>query len=112
VGAQGNQLVGRRDPPGQGWEVVGVAGAVGAFVDRRQPLAQGRAGGSILLIEPDFLLVSVAELPELRAFWNGWLAWAREQGVWFLAHCADPRWSTQTMAFTAVHARAPGGPES
>jgi hypothetical protein len=27
----------------------------------------------------------------------------------FLAHCADPRWWTQTIAFTAVHARAPGG---
>jgi hypothetical protein len=24
----------------------------------------------------------------------------------FLAHCADPRWWTQTIAFTAVHARA------
>ena len=27
----------------------------------------------------------------------------------FLAHCADPGWWTQTIAFTAVHARAPGG---
>jgi hypothetical protein len=25
----------------------------------------------------------------------------------FLARCADPRWWTQTIAFTAVHARAP-----
>jgi 2-polyprenyl-3-methyl-5-hydroxy-6-metoxy-1,4-benzoquinol methylase len=128
-------------------------------------------GGSILLIEPDFLPVSVAEPPEVRAFWDGWLAWSRAQGIdyhlgrtlaprlaavsleqvagtaetavynggspwavyWtqtvtelrdrlvdsgrlddqlidgFLAHCADPRWWTQTIAFTAVHARAPGG---
>jgi SAM-dependent methyltransferase len=127
-------------------------------------------GGSILLIEPDFLPVSVAEPPEVRAFWNGWLAWSREQGIdyyvgrklaprlvaagleqvagtaetavynggsawaayWtdtvvelrdklvqsteldnqlvdrFLVHCADPAWWTQTIAFTAVHARAPG----
>jgi SAM-dependent methyltransferase len=127
-------------------------------------------GGSILLIEPDFLPVSVAEPPELRAFWNGWLAWSREQGIdyhvgrtlaprlaalgldqvagtaetavyngrsqwavyWtetvtelrdrleesgkldaqlvdgFLAHCADPNWWTQTIAFTAVHGRAAG----
>jgi SAM-dependent methyltransferase len=125
-------------------------------------------GGAILLIEPDFLPVSVAEPPEVRAFWDGWLAWARDQGIdyhvgralaprlaalglddvagtaetavynggsawasyWtqtvaelrdrlvgsgrlddalvdaFLAHCADPRWWTQTIAFTAVHARA------
>jgi SAM-dependent methyltransferase len=127
-------------------------------------------GGSILLIEPDFVPVSVAEAPEVRAFWSGWLAWSREQGIdyhlgrtlaprlaavgleqvagtaetavynggspwaayWtqtvtelrdrlvdsgrlddqlidrFLAHCADPGWWTQTIAFTAVHARAPG----
>ena len=25
----------------------------------------------------------------------------------FLAHCADPAWWTQTIAFTAVSARAP-----
>ena len=129
-----------------------------------------RAGGSILLIEPDFLPVSVAEPTEVLAFWQGWLAWSRERGIdyhigrtlaprlaalgleqvtgtaetavyhgasgwadyWtrtvvelrsdlvssgkldgrmidaFLAHCADPAWWTQTIAFTAVHARAPG----
>jgi 2-polyprenyl-3-methyl-5-hydroxy-6-metoxy-1,4-benzoquinol methylase len=128
-------------------------------------------GGSILLIEPDFLPVSVAEPPEVRAFWDGWLAWSRDEGIdyhvgrtlaprlaaagleevagtaetavynggspwaayWtqtvvelrdrlvgsgrlddqlidrFLAQCAAPRWWTQTIAFTAVHARAPGG---
>ena len=27
----------------------------------------------------------------------------------FLAHCADPAWWTQTIAFTAVAAGAPGG---
>ncbi len=31
------------------------------------------AGGALLLIEPDFLPVSVAEPPEVRAFWDGWL---------------------------------------
>jgi SAM-dependent methyltransferase len=128
-------------------------------------------GGSILLIEPDFLPVSVAEPPEVRAFWDGWLAWSRDAGIdyhvgrtlaprlaalgldqvagtaetavynggspwaayWtqtvvelrdrlvssrrlddqlidgFLAHCAEPRWWTQTIAFTAAQARAPGG---
>src|SRR5580700_9346737 len=28
----------------------------------------------------------------------------------FLAQCADPAWWTQTIAFTAVDGRAPGGP--
>ena len=137
----------------------------------RNLVASLAAGGSILLIEPDFLPVSVAEPPEVRAFWNGWLTWSRDQGIdyhvgralaprlaaasleqvagtaetavynggsswatyWtqtvtelrdrlvgsgklddqlidrFLDHCADPGWWTQTIAFTAVHARAPGG---
>jgi 2-polyprenyl-3-methyl-5-hydroxy-6-metoxy-1,4-benzoquinol methylase len=30
----------------------------------------------------------------------------------FLAHCADPNWWTETIAFTAVHARAPGAVET
>jgi SAM-dependent methyltransferase len=128
-------------------------------------------GGAMLLIEPDFLPVSVAEPGDVRAFWDGWLAWSRDQGIdyhvgrtlaprlagagleeiagtaetavynggspwadyWartvtelrgglvasghldgrlvdrFLAQCADPGWWTQTIAFTAVHARAPRG---
>ena len=134
-------------------------------------VASVRPGGAILLIEPDFLPVSVAQPPEVRAFWEGWLAWSRRQGIdyvigrrlpaamaalglesvgataetelynggslwavyWretvielrgrllasgelddgsvdtFLGHCADPAWWTQTIAFTAVHARTPDG---
>jgi SAM-dependent methyltransferase len=128
-----------------------------------------RPGGAILLIEPDFLPVSAAEPPEIRAFWEGWLAWSRQQGIdyfigrrlpatlaelgldeiaataetalysggsewaryWrltiielrdrlvgegkldselvdaFLARSRDRAWWTQTIAFTAVHARTP-----
>jgi SAM-dependent methyltransferase len=145
-----------------------VADAQAAVVNL---VASARPGGTILLIEPDFLPVSVAEPPEVRAFWQGWLAWSREQGIdyfigrrlpamlsglglqdveataetalynggslwalyWrqtvielrprlaasgnlddrsidtFLAHCADPAWWTQTIAFTAVSGRAPRG---
>jgi hypothetical protein len=133
-------------------------------------VASVRPGGAILLIEPDFLPVSVAEPIEMRTFWNGWLAWSRNRGIdyhigrtlaprlaayglkeikgtaetaiynggsrwadyWretitelrgdlvksgklndalvdaFLAQCTDPNWWTQTIAFTAVHARTPG----
>jgi SAM-dependent methyltransferase len=132
-------------------------------------VASARPGGAILLIEPDFLPASIAEPAEVRAFWRGWLAWSKEQGIdyfigrklppalsglglddveataetalyqggspwaryWmetvaelrprltasgqlagrsidaFLAHCADPGWWTQTVAFTAVAGRAP-----
>jgi SAM-dependent methyltransferase len=130
-----------------------------------------RPGGAILLIEPDFLPVTIAEPREVREFWEGWLAWSRQEGIdyligrrlpaalaalgmesieataetalynggslwaeyWtrtvvelrdrlvacgelddrsidaFLGHCADPAWWTQTIAFTAVRARARGG---
>jgi SAM-dependent methyltransferase len=40
-----------------------------------------KADGALLLIEPDFLPVSVAEPPEVRAFWDGWLAWSRKRGI-------------------------------
>ena len=40
-----------------------------------------RAGGAILLIEPDFLPVTIAEPPAVRAFWEGWLAWSRDQRI-------------------------------
>ncbi len=134
-------------------------------------VASVRPGGAILLIEPDFLPVSVAEPGDVRAFWEGWLAWSRREGIdymigrrlpanlaalgvesveataetalynggslwaeyWtrtvvelrgrlvasgelddrsvdaFLGRCADPGWWTQTIAFTAVGARAPRG---
>jgi SAM-dependent methyltransferase len=140
-----------------------VGAAVANLVDSVRP------GGTVLLIEPDFLPVSVAEPAEVRAFWQGWLAWSRDQGIdyfigrrlapmlsrlgledvggtaetavynggspwaryWtqtiaelrprledsgrldrrsidtFLAHCEDPGWWTQTIAFTAVHGRTP-----
>jgi SAM-dependent methyltransferase len=44
-------------------------------------VASLKGGGALLLIEPDFLPVSVAEPPEIRAFWDGWLAWSREKGI-------------------------------
>jgi SAM-dependent methyltransferase len=137
----------------------------------RNLVASVRPGGAILLIEPDFLPVSIAEPPEVRAFWDGWLTWSRERGIdyqigrtlaprlgalgltqisgtaetavynggsqwanyWtqtitelrddlitsgkiddeladtFLGYCADPKWWTQTIAFTVVHGRTPSG---
>jgi SAM-dependent methyltransferase len=55
-----------------------VADAEAAVVNL---VASARPGGAVLLIEPDFLPVSVAEPPEVRTFWDGWLAWSREQGI-------------------------------
>ena len=46
-------------------------------------VASARPGGMILLIEPDFLPVSIAEPPAVRDFWQGWLAWSRVQEIDF-----------------------------
>ena len=43
--------------------------------------ASALPGGALLLVEPDFLPVTVAEPPEVRAFWEGWLAWSRGEGI-------------------------------
>jgi len=44
-------------------------------------IASLRPGGAILLIEPDFLPVTIAVPPEVRAFWSGWLEWSRARGI-------------------------------
>src|SRR5438046_1911398 len=44
-------------------------------------IASLKEDGALLLIEPDFLPVTIAEPQDVRAFWNGWLAWSRERGI-------------------------------
>jgi SAM-dependent methyltransferase len=44
-------------------------------------VASARPGGAIVLIEPDFLPVSVAEPRDVAAFWQGWLAWSRKADI-------------------------------
>ena len=67
-------------------------------------VASLRPGGAILLIEPDFLPVAIAEPPEVRAFWSGWLAWSRGQGIDyqigrdFGAEIGGPRISSASVA--------------
>jgi SAM-dependent methyltransferase len=38
-------------------------------------------GGAVLLIEPDFVPVTIAEPAGIRAFWDGWMAWSRANGI-------------------------------
>jgi len=47
----------------------------------RNLVASARPAGAVLLIEPDFLPVSIAEPANVRAFWEGWLAWSRARGI-------------------------------
>ena len=55
-------------------------------------VASARPGGAVLLIEPDFLPMSAAEPPEVRAFWDGWLAWSYERGIdYYVGRSLAPR---------------------
>jgi SAM-dependent methyltransferase len=76
-------------------------------------IASVRPGGPVLLIEPDFLPVSIAEPPEISAFWRGWLSWSRDQRIDYfigrrlpplLASCglSDVRAVAETARTTAV----------
>jgi len=50
-------------------------------VAMRNLVASARPGGALLLIEPDFLPVSIAEPLDVRVFWDQWLAWSLERGI-------------------------------
>ena len=80
---QGDIVAGPIDPGG--FDLVTARAVLHHVTDAeaavRNLVASLAPGGSILLIEPDFLPVSVAEPPSVRAFWDGWLAWSREQGI-------------------------------
>lgn len=80
---QGDILAGPVDPGG--FDLVTARAVLHHVADPDLAIANLVAGlargGAILLIEPDFLPVSVAAPPPVKAFWDGWLAWAREQGI-------------------------------
>jgi SAM-dependent methyltransferase len=68
-----------------GFDLVTARAVLHHVADReaaiRNLVASLAPGGAILLIEPDFLPVSVAEPAPVKAFWDGWLAWAEAQGI-------------------------------
>jgi SAM-dependent methyltransferase len=80
---KGDILAGPVDPGG--FDLVTARAVLHHVADAELAIANLVAclapGGAILLIEPDFLPVSVAEPPQVREFWDGWLAWSREQGI-------------------------------
>jgi SAM-dependent methyltransferase len=80
---QGDILAGPVDPGS--FDLVTARAILHHLADAELAIANLIAGlapgGAILLIEPDFLPVSVAEPPPVREFWDGWLAWSRGQGI-------------------------------
>src|SRR5204863_556431 len=66
-----------------------IADAEGAI---KNLVASVRPGGALLLIEPDFLPVSVAEPSDVRAFWKRWIAWSRERSIdYYIGRSLAPR---------------------
>jgi SAM-dependent methyltransferase len=62
-------------------------------------VASLKPDGAILLIEPDFLPVGVAEPPQVRAFWEGWLAWSSQRGIdYFIGGTLAPRLGSLGLA--------------
>ncbi len=47
----------------------------------RNLVASLAPGGTLLLIEPDFLPVEISEPAPVQKFWHGWLAWAADRGI-------------------------------
>jgi SAM-dependent methyltransferase len=54
-------------------------------------VASARPGAGVLVIEPDFLPASIAEPAEIRRFWQGWLAWSRDEGIDYFVGRRLPR---------------------
>jgi SAM-dependent methyltransferase len=80
---KGDILAGPVDP--RGFDLVTARAVLHHVADAGRAIANLVAsvapGGAILLIEPDFLPVSVAAPPPIKEFWDGWLAWSRGQGI-------------------------------
>ena len=76
-------MVGPVEPGG--FDLVTARAALHHVADAERAIANLvaslRPGGAILLIEPDFLPVTIAEPPEVRAFWSSWLSWSRDRGI-------------------------------
>jgi SAM-dependent methyltransferase len=68
-------------------------------------VASVRPGGAILLIEPDFLPVSVATPRDVRAFWEGWLAWSRREGIDYMIGRRLPA-TLATLGMESIEATA------
>ncbi len=74
-----------RDPLGEDYDLVFGRAILHHVPERiavvRRLAAAVRPGGRIVLVEPDFHPTLATDSPVLRAFWEGFLAWAADQGI-------------------------------
>jgi SAM-dependent methyltransferase len=73
------------DPLGEGYDLVCGRAFLHHVPERMQVLgrlvAAVRPGGAILIEEPDFHPVLASDSVPMRDFWQGFLAWAADQGI-------------------------------
>ena len=74
-----------KDPLGEGYDLVCGRAILHHLPQRIDVVgrlaAAARPGGFVLLEEPDFHPVLATDSPTMRAFWQGFLAWAADQGI-------------------------------
>ena len=74
-----------RDDLGQGYDLVCGRAFLHHIPERDELVARLAAavkpGGYLLIEEPDFASVLATDSPTVRDFWQGYLAWASEQGI-------------------------------
>jgi SAM-dependent methyltransferase len=97
-----------RDPLGQGYHLVcgrAVLHHIPQRIDVLGRLAEAvRPGGCILLEEPDFHPVLASDSPVMRGFWQGFLAWAADQGIdYFVGRRLAPLLAGLGLERIAVH---------
>ena len=96
------------DPLGEGYDLVcgrAVLHHIPQRIDVLGRLVEAvRPGGYILLEEPDFHPVMASDSAVMRDFWQGFLAWAANQGIdYFIGRRLAPLLAGLGLRETAVH---------
>ena len=97
-----------RDPLGDGYDLVCGRALLHHVPERIDVLgrlaAALRPGGFILLEEPDFHPVLATDSPVMRDFWQGFLAWAANQGIdYFIGRRLAPLLADLGLREIAAH---------
>lgn len=97
-----------RDPLGDGWDLVCGRAFLHHIPERVEALgrlaAAVRPGGWLLVEEPDFHPVLASDSPLMRAFWQGFLAWAADRGIdYFVGRRIAPLLASLGFGEIAAH---------